>query len=516
MTIRKRLTLWYAALLTAVIVLFAAATYGVMRFTMLSNIDNGLTETASLIVRNSRVYPDPTFGAPARMNIELASLDALRAPGVYVQAWEIMDGEAIFKESSLTAQALNDTSLDAASLGTQEDIIRTTQVAGLDVRVLTKPITASGGGRVVGNIQVAVRLDQLNQATDTLLAVMLVACGIAIIGTAGLSMWFSHSALQPIKGITEAAATIANTNNLQTRMEWQGPNDELGRLTSVFNQMMERIEQLFSVQKRFVADISHELRTPLTAIKGHCDLMRRYGMDESSLEAIESEAVRMSRLVNDLLMLARADYGGVNFNLCPIDLDSVLTEAFEQVAVLAKNRDLRLHIRHFEPVRINGDPDRIKQVIYNLVSNAIKFTPDGGEITLGLEYINHHAVMWVKDTGIGLSEEDKLHVFDRFFQSESSRHHGDDEGFGLGLSIAKWIVEAHDGTISVSSRHGQGTTFTISIPAYDEQEGNHHHKRADSKPSRPRRAIIWGEPRPPKELQIVDSKKTSDDEHHRR
>lgn len=105
-----------------------------------------------------------------------------------------------------------------------------------------------------------------------------------------------------------------------------------------------------------------------------------------------------------------------------------------------------------------------------------------------------------------------VHVFDRFFQSETSRHHGDDEGFGLGLSIAKWIVEAHDGTISVSSRHGQGTTFTVSIPAYGEDESGHHHKRGEGKASRQRRGAIWGEPRPPKELHIVDNKSTR--QHH--
>ncbi len=489
MTIRRRLTLWYAALLTAIIVLFAMITYGVMRFTMLSNIDSGLVETATLITRNSRVYPDPTFGAPARINIELASLDTLRAPGVYVQAWEIVEGAHLHKASSLTAEGLGATPLDAVSLGLHDEVIRTTEVAGYPMRVLTRPITASGGGnRIVGNIQVAVRLDQLNQASDTLLAIMLVACGAAILGAGVLSMWFSHSALQPIENITRAAASIANTNDLQTRLEWEGPNDELGRLTNVFNQMMGRIEQLFTVQKRFVADISHELRTPLTAIQGHCDLIRRYGADESSMEAIESEATRMGRLVNDLLMLARADYGGVSIELFPLDLDTVVMDAFQQCKVLAKHRDLNIQIRHFEPVRVRGDGDRIKQVIYNLVSNAIKFTPDGGDVTLGLEHINDYAVLWVKDTGIGINEADKDYVFERFFQTESSRHHVEGEGFGLGLSIAKWIVEAHNGTISVSSKEGEGTVFTVTIPVY--HESDHAPRNAHQQATRPRIPII--------------------------
>lgn len=469
MTIRKRLTLAYATLLTVIIVFFGATTYGVMRFTMLSDIDSGLAETASLITRNSRVYPDPTFGAEPRINIELASLDTLRAPGVYVQAWEHVGGNYEFKQASLTAEGLDDTALDPESLGTRQDVIRSTTVEGLDMRVLTKPIAASGGGdRVVGYIQVAVGLEQINRATDTLLAVMVIACGVAIVGAGLLSMIFSDRALRPIEDITGAAASIANTNDLQTRLEWRGPPDELGRLTNVFNQMMERIEHLFSVQQRFVADISHELRTPLTAIQGHCDLMKRYGLDDSSMEAIDAETTRMGRLVNDLLMLARADYGGIQFERYPIDLDTLVMETFSHCKGLVGERKLDMRLGLFEPVRVYGNSDRIKQVLVNLVNNAIKFTGDGGEIVIGLENINQHAVLWVKDTGIGISEEDKHHVFDRFFQTETSRHHFDDEGFGLGLSIAKWIVEAHEGTIGVNSVKGEGTTFTVTLPEYQD------------------------------------------------
>jgi two-component system, OmpR family, sensor kinase len=508
MAIRKRLTLYYAVLLTMIIIVFGVSTYGVMRFTMISNIDSGLAETASLITRNSRIYSEPTFGDSPRVNIDLAPLDMLRAPGVYVQAWEFVDNGYEFKAASLTAEGLGSTPLDAEALGAVTATIHSTMVAGLNMRVLTKPITASGGGaQIVGNIQVAVPLDQVNVATDTLLVITLVACGFAIVGAGLLSMWFTHRALQPIGDITNAAASIANTNDLQTRLDWSGPNDELGKLTNVFNKMMERIEHLFSVQKRFVADISHELRTPLTAIQGHFDLMRRYGMDELSAEAIESEIGRMSRLVSDLLMLARADYGGVDVELYPLDLDVVVMDSFQQCEVLAKDRDLTVRLGHFEPVRINGNADRIKQVIYNLVNNAVKFTPDGGEIVIGLENINDHAVLWVKDTGIGISQEDTKHVFERFFQTETSRHHYDNEGFGLGLSIAKWIAEAHNGTISVTSVPDEGTTFSVTIPVYDPNRDESDETESHSRSTRPRIPLIQRNRRPAtKELAIIDRK----------
>ncbi len=470
MTIRRRLTLWYTALIIGIIVLFATTTYGLMRFVLIQDIDRGLVDTANLITRHSVVYPSPTFGAPARLNIELALLDALRAPGIYVQAWEIQDNQYIFRASSSSTDTLDAQALDQRALSAQVKTIRFNEVAGVPLRVLTQPLVSGNSGQVSGVLQIAVRLDQLNHASDKLLLVMVVMCAIAGIGAGIVSMWFSRRALQPIESITEAAAQIADTNDLQTRLKWDGPNDELGRLTNVFNHMMGRIERLFSVQKHFVADISHELRTPLTAIQGHCEIVRRFGADEQSLEAIEEVVVRMSRLVGDLLMLARADYGGVNFESYPIDFNYLLIDTVEQCLPLAEERGLSLNLRYCDVVRVYGDEDRLRQMIVNLLRNAIKFTPTGGQIIVGLENINDQAVLWVKDTGIGISDEDQSRVFDRFFQSEFSRNHDDGQGFGLGLSIVKWIVEHHKGTVSVSSRLGAGSVFTVVLPIYHEDD----------------------------------------------
>jgi two-component system OmpR family sensor kinase len=470
MTIRRRLTLWYAALIIGIIVLFATTTYGLMRFVLIQDIDRGLVDTANLITRNSAVYPSPTFGAPARLNIELALLDALRAPGIYVQAWEVSGDQYLFRASSTSSDVLQGQALDQRALDTEVKTIRFNEVSGVPLRVLTQPLISGNSGQVSGLLQIGVRLDQLNHASDKLLIVMIGMCAIAGIGAVIVSLWFSQRALQPIESITEAASRIAHTNDLQTRLEWDGPNDELGRLTSVFNHMMGRIERLFSVQKHFVADISHELRTPLTAIQGHCELVRRYGADEQSLEAIEEEVVRMSRLVGDLLMLARADYGGVNFDKYPLDFHRVVVDTVEQCRPLAEERGLKLDVRYCDAMRVRGDEDRLRQMIFNLLKNAVKFTPEGGQIVVGLENINDQAVLWVKDTGIGISDEDKARVFDRFFQSDFSRNHDDGEGFGLGLTIVKWIAERHEGTVNVSSRLGEGSVFTVVLPIYHEDD----------------------------------------------
>jgi two-component system, OmpR family, sensor kinase len=289
------------------------------------------------------------------------------------------------------------------------------------------------------------------------------------VGTSALGWSMAKRAMHRIDVITDAAGGIVSRDDLKTRLPYDGPMDEIGRLTNVFNAMMDRIQHMFGVQQRFVADVSHELRTPLTAVRGHLDLIRRYGMDPESMDALESEVVRMNRLVNDLLMLARADYGGISLEKREMDLDELVSEVYRDARVLAKGRDIKLTVADYEPVRVNGDADRLKQALLNLVGNAIKFTPDGGTITLNLRRTDSDAIVEVVDTGVGISHEDQKRVFDRFFQSDESRARGlsgtpGNDGVGLGLSIAKWITEAHAGTISVTSAPGEGSTFSIRIP----------------------------------------------------
>jgi signal transduction histidine kinase len=246
--------------------------------------------------------------------------------------------------------------------------------------------------------------------------------------------------------------------------------DELGKLVSVFNHMMERLQQLFSVQQRFVADVSHELRTPLTAIRGNIELMKRYGADAESLEAIDGETARMSRMVEDLLLLARADYGGLTLDLYAVDLDTVISEIYQQTQILARNHGVQLKMARFEPVRVRGNTDRLKQLILNLVNNAIKYTPEGGTVSLSLYQREGQAVLEVTDTGIGIDKEHLARIFDRFFQADPSRTATDGmSGAGLGLSIAQWIAEAHEGSISVESEVGRGSTFTFTMPLLEAQ-----------------------------------------------
>jgi signal transduction histidine kinase len=189
-------------------------------------------------------------------------------------------------------------------------------------------------------------------------------------------------------------------------------------------------------------------------------------MDPAALEAIQLEAERMSRMVNDLLLLARADNGELKLDLFPIDLDTVVLHVYEQSRFLIQDRRLDVKLGYVEPVRVHGNTDRLVQLLLNLVSNAVKFTPDGGRITLSVYPQGEHAILEVSDTGRGIHPDDLPRIFDRFYQADHSRaHHSNSDGAGLGLSIAKWIVEAHGGAIEVRSALQKGTTFTVRLPA---------------------------------------------------
>jgi signal transduction histidine kinase len=255
---------------------------------------------------------------------------------------------------------------------------------------------------------------------------------------------------------------INRADDLSRRIPYSGPdNHEIGSMVGSFNQTLERLEALFTSQQRLLADVSHELRTPLTVIKGNVDLMRRMkSLDAESLSSIDQEAGRLTRLVGSLLLLAQAESGKLALVMQKLELDLLLTEVFQEMSILAGNK-VRLHLNEIDQVYVNGDRDRLKQVFINLVSNAIQYTPQGGEVFLSLEQIKDQARVIVRDTGPGIPAEDLPHIFERFYRAEKSRTRGKSTGFGLGLSIANWIAERHGGRIEVLSQEGKGTTFVI-------------------------------------------------------
>ncbi|HEY8487613.1 MAG TPA: HAMP domain-containing sensor histidine kinase [Thermaerobacter sp.] len=335
-------------------------------------------------------------------------------------------------------------------------------------RVFVHPVSRGGDATGAGPGFV-VTLSPLGGLDASMADFRALLTGLGALGlvVAGVGSWaVAGSALRPVARLTETARAIAASRDLSRRVQAAG-RDELAMLAATFNEMLDSIEAAYRLQQRFVADASHELRAPLTAILGNLDLLRRRPdlppeEQAQALAEARNEAERLSRLVADLLSLARAD-AGVPLAIKPVDVDVVVLEAFQEARRLAKGQELVLE--PLEPVRIRGDADRIKQLLLILLDNAIKYTPAGGRIVLGLEAAGDGgAVLTVADTGVGIPPADLPHVFERFYRADPARSR-DPGGTGLGLPIARWIVEQHGGSIDIASTPGRGTTVTVRLPA---------------------------------------------------
>lgn len=328
------------------------------------------------------------------------------------------------------------------------------------IRLQTPPALQKAG--VGGLLEVFETPAAYQQVEQTFTVILLVGIPLALLIALVIGWWITRAALRPIDRISRTVQAIGVSRDLSRRVAFVGPMDEVGRLANTFDDMMGRLEKVFDTQKRFVADASHELRTPLTAIRGNADLYRIAPPQERDdcITAIRRESERMSRLVADLLLLAAADIEEQPVHKQEIDLGSILRDVYRSAGVLAGEKvKLTIDVKH--DVTLQADPDRIKQLVLNLVDNAIKFTPEGGDVTVRLVREGQLARIDVIDSGIGIPQEEQQSIFDRFYRVETSRSK---RGSGLGLSICSWIAAAHNGRIGVSSRPGGGSTFSVWLP----------------------------------------------------
>jgi heavy metal sensor kinase len=255
---------------------------------------------------------------------------------------------------------------------------------------------------------------------------------------------------------------------LEQRLQVRGSGDELDRLAGTLNDMLDRLNDAFRQIRQFSADASHELQTPLTILKGEMEvaLRARRSPEEyqrvlrSGLEEID----RINHLVAGLLLLARADAGMLRMDTKPVDVGELMQGVCEQMKTRADARAVRLHLELQEPVTVEGDREHLRRLLLNLVDNAVKYTPEGGRVSLSYRLDTDGVRLRVSDTGVGISGEGQPLIFRRFHRAAETRSQ-DETGVGLGLSIARSIAEAHGGSIDVESAPGQGSTFTVNLPA---------------------------------------------------
>jgi two-component system OmpR family sensor kinase len=474
MSIRTRLTLWYTAVLASILLVFCVVVFWIFTSSQDSEINRTLHGVARELGGTSTAELPVLLG---NRRIVIPRLDTFSLSTIYVQVWDAK-GQLQARSDNLAGY---DYPLDTETLGEnpEQPQIRDvfTEEAKASLRVLTQPLVTLGADKeVVGWLQIATSIESVNRTRQRLLTILVWGSVVGVVLSAIMGALLARRALHPIDTITQTAVRITRADDLGRRIPHLGPPDEVGRLAGAFNEMLERLESIFRAQRRFVADVSHELRTPLTTIRGNVDLMRRMDVgDLDSLNAIQNETARMTRLVDDLLLLARADAGHLPIAQDPVQIDTVMAEIANQTRVLAGDR-LQVSMEcteseDAEPLIIVGDSDRIRQLFLNLADNAIKHTPDGGQIALDVARSDGWVRVTVADTGSGIPPEDLPHIFDRFYRAEKSRsrkpsltRESPGGGVGLGLSIARWIAEAHGGRIEVQSETGKGSAFHVWLP----------------------------------------------------
>lgn len=314
-------------------------------------------------------------------------------------------------------------------------------------------------------IQVIKNMNSEYDFLKILFILMVIADAIGILLSIGTGYVLSKRMLKPIDNITKTAQSIS-INNLKTRIDVKGPDDELSRLAITFNDMIDRLQDSFERQTQFVSDASHELRTPISVIQGYADLLNRWGKDDrlvldESVTAIKNETESMASLVEKLLFLARGDSGTQRLEKEEFWLNKVINEVIKESGLIADNH--KIVSTQNDSLSIYADRKMIKQMLRIFIDNSIKFTPEQGEIRIALVNQDSTAKITIEDTGMGIPEEDIPQIFNRFFRVDKARTR-EKGGSGLGLSIAKWIIDSHNGNISVESSVGKGTKIDITLP----------------------------------------------------
>jgi len=290
-------------------------------------------------------------------------------------------------------------------------------------------------------------------------------CMVAVLGGAG-AYWLAGIALRPVRKVSEAARSIS-ANTLDTRLALPGPGDEIKELADTFDAMLERLQQNFELQGRFVGDVAHELRTPLASLRTNLEVVatnENASLDDykAMIATQERALTRLERLVSDLLVLTTAQQP---LNSSEVTMGALLEEVIGELQPIAATREVTLHLLNETDLAVPGDEGLLSRVFYNLIENGIHYTPAGGSVTIAITRQQQWAVITVTDTGIGIAAADLPHIFERFYRVEASRsrHCG---GAGLGLSIVSALVRQHHGEIEVKSAPGQGSTFTVLLPLH--------------------------------------------------
>lgn len=458
MSIRLRLASWCAAIFSVLFIALAIFIYEVHARALYSDLD----ETLASVTMHYQGEIERQLASGAPLTGSLVSLIDTEGQPLVRSELTIYDATGRIVLGRSLSGAAPATSFGASSSHGPVSFL-TIDTPNGRVRVHTMPLGDSS--LTVGYVQTTVSLANLDRSISRLRLALFVATASGLVVAIVGSLATAARALRPVAEVTETARAITLARAFGRRLDPIATRDELGELTRTFNEMLDSLEEVHRAQRRFIDDAAHELRAPLTSIIGNLELLERaQGLSATEqrvvLNDVCAEARRMGRMVNHLLTLARAN-AGQHPPQEPVDLDRIVLDVVRQAKLLADGVDLG--IGEFVPVVVQGDGDRLRELLYILLENALGYTPAGGKVRLDLRVVGGETHLTVADTGIGIAPDDLPYIFDRFFRADPARSRVAG-GSGLGLAIAKWIAEVHEGRIEVESRVSEGSTFTVTLP----------------------------------------------------
>ena len=457
-SVRTRLTLWYTGVLALSLIAFAVLVYYAAANISYARQDELLRSTAETV---ASAYVQELAEEQSVAKANDVVLAQMVFPNRYVEV-VVADGRVVAWSSNLAGHQLTipvQTLSEARQRGSSFVVLN-------NLRVAVVPLSLDQS-KQLGFAIVAEPLSVIDEGLRRLRRDLFAGVPLILLLASLGGYFLARKSLAPIALMNQQTQRIT-AENLSAQLDVANPRDEVGQLAMTINALLARMDAAFQEQRRFIADASHELRTPLAVLRGETEValeQERATVEyQESLALIKDEAERLSRIVEDLFMLARQPVDAPSMMREMVRLDEVVSDCARAAQVLATQKGLRLRIDASLPeITLHGDDEMLKRMLLNLLDNAVKYTPAGGEITIALGSQDGDARIVVSDTGIGIPAADQPRIFDRFYRVDKARSRALG-GAGLGLSIARWIVEGHGGSLSVESAPGRGSSFKVELP----------------------------------------------------
>ncbi len=458
--IKWKLTIWYGGILAVILIIFSSGVYIYFKNSLEKSIDVKIKSIAEVLASSMT----EEHGANVFGNFEryLENVLGKKPKGKFIQ---------IIDSSGKIGAKMNDMETDAipTRFNTTERALKgeivyeTIEDENPRLRMITMPILDNK--KITSIVQVGSSLADFDETMRKLLIIMIISIPTSISVAIIVGYFMAKKSLKPVDQIRKTAVKISSSN-LDERIDIKGRKDELGRLAETFNAMIARLKDSFQRINQFSIDVSHELKTPLTILKGETEVALRKDRDNgeyitllhSNLEEID----RMARIIDDLLLLSKADMQDMKLNIENISLRDLVADVCMNMKIFANNKEISLIVDELADVRLIGDELKLRRMLWNIMENGIKYTPKGGVVNISSYTNDGYVCINVKDNGMGISGDDIKYIFDRFYRADRSRKR--ESGSGLGLSISKWIAEAHKGAIEVASQPSKGSQFLIKLP----------------------------------------------------